>query len=167
MGKIGVFYGSSTGTTEDVAGRIALKLNLSSEDVHDVSTMTAESIAAYDSLILGTSTWGSGEMQDDWYDGVKVLKSISLNSKKIALFGCGDSESYSDEFCNGLGELYDELQGKGAEFIGTVSTEGYSYDDTSAERDGELIGLLLDEMNESDLTDERIDAWVASIRPQL
>lgn len=166
MGKTGIFYGSSTGTTEDVAGRIASRLGIANEDVHDVATMNKEMVEGYDNLILGTSTWGSGEMQDDWYDGVKVLKA-TLNKKKVALFGCGDSESYSDEFCSGLGELYDELQGAGAEFIGSVSTDGYTFDGSAADKDGEFIGLLIDEMNESDRTDERIDAWTTLIKPQL
>lgn len=33
MNKIGVFYGSTTGTTEDVARRIAEKLNVSSAHI--------------------------------------------------------------------------------------------------------------------------------------
>ena len=36
MNKIGVFYGSTTGTTEDVAHRIAEKLNVPQGDIHDV-----------------------------------------------------------------------------------------------------------------------------------
>lgn len=124
-------------------------------------------VQSYDNLLLGTSTWGSGEMQDDWYDGVKILKGASLSGKKIAFFGCGDSEAYSDDFCSGLGELHESLQGKGAEFIGSLSTDGYTFDSSSAEKDGELIGLLIDEMNESDKTDDRIDAWVSVIKPLL
>ena len=29
-------------------------------------------VASHENLLLGTSTWGAGEMQDDWYDGVKT-----------------------------------------------------------------------------------------------
>jgi flavodoxin I len=32
-----------------------------------------------------------------------VLKNANLSGKTIALFGCGDSESYSDTFCDGMG----------------------------------------------------------------
>ena len=167
MGKIGVFYGSSTGTAEDIAGRIASKLGIPTDDVHDVANITAEMVEGYDSLILGTSTWGSGEMQDDWYDGVNVLKGQPLDGKKVALFGCGDCESYSDDFCNGVGELFDSLEGKGIEFVGSVSTDGYTYDGSSAERDGQFIGLLIDEINESDQTDGRINAWTESIKSLL
>ena len=39
MNKIGVFYGSTTGTTEDVARRIAEKLNVPKGDIHDASKL--------------------------------------------------------------------------------------------------------------------------------
>ena len=81
MKKTGIFYGSTTGTTESVAGRIADVLGISSADVHDVSKLTAELVSGYEVLLLGTSTWGDGELQDDWYDGVKVLKNADLSHK--------------------------------------------------------------------------------------
>ncbi len=96
MKKTGVFYGSSTGTCEELANQIAENLGVSSTDVHSVDKMTADKIKEYEVLVLGTSTWGDGELQDDWYDGVKVLKSADLSMKFVALFGCGDSESYCD-----------------------------------------------------------------------
>ena len=68
MKKIGVFYGSTTGTTESVANLIAEKLGIAQADVHDVSKMSADMVGTYEALILGTSTWGDGELQDDWYD---------------------------------------------------------------------------------------------------
>lgn len=71
MKKTGVFYGSSTGTCEELANQIAEKLGVSSTDVHSVDKMTADKIKEYEVLVLGTSTWGDGELQDDWYDGVK------------------------------------------------------------------------------------------------
>lgn len=57
MKKTGIFYGSTTGTTESVAGRIADVLGISSADVHDVSKLTAELVSGYEVLLLGTSTW--------------------------------------------------------------------------------------------------------------
>ena len=110
MNKIGVFYGSTTGTTEDVAHRIAEKLNVPNGDIHDASKLNDELVKEYDVLVLGTSTWGAGELQDDWYDGIKVLKKCDLSHKYVALFGCGDSDSYSDTFCDAIGILYEELK---------------------------------------------------------
>ena len=98
MKKIGIFYGSSTGTTQGIAETIASKLGVPASDVIDVSKMNADMVKEYEVLLLGTSTWGDGELQDDWYDGVKVLKESDLKEKTIALFGCGDAESYCDTY---------------------------------------------------------------------
>lgn len=165
MKKTCVIYGSSTGTCEDIAKRIASKLD--NAEVVDAAKLNVETIAAYDNLLLGTSTWGAGEMQDDWYDGVKALKAADLNGKTIALFGCGDSESYCDTFCGGMAELYKAVEGKGTNLVGMVSADDYNFEDSEAVIDGEFVGLALDEMNESDKTDERIDAWIESFKAQL
>ena len=95
MGKTAIIYGSTTGTTEDIAGRIASKLNIAQGDIYEISKVTADTVAGYDTLLLGSSTWGSGDLQDDWYDGIETLKGADLAGKKIALFGCGDSSSYA------------------------------------------------------------------------
>lgn len=165
MKKTVIIYGSSTGTCQNIAEIIATKLGVS--DILDVAKVTASQISAYDNLILGTSTWGAGEMQDDWYDGIKELKNANLNGKTVALFGCGDSQSYSDTFCDGMGEIYRELQSSGCNIIGSTPTDGYTYDDSTAVADGRFVGLAIDDVNESDLTENRIDAWIAGIKDQL
>ena len=159
-----VIYGSSTGTCEAIAEKIASKLGCEAVNVQD---LTADMVNANQNLILGTSTWGAGELQDDWYDGLKTLQAANLSGKTIALFGCGDSESYSDTFVGGIGELYNGIKGSGAHFIGSVETDGYTYDNSEAIVDGKFIGLPLDDVNEDDKTDGRIDAWVAQISPSL
>ncbi len=164
MSKTIVIFGSSTGTCEAIAEKIATKLGAESLNVQD---LTADIIAANENLILGTSTWGAGELQDDWYDGINVLKSADLSGKTIAFFGCGDCESYSDTFVGGMGELYDAVKASGAKLIGAVSTEGYTFDDSAAVVNGKFVGLALDDINEDDKTDGRIDAWVAEISPSL
>ena len=106
-------------------------------------------------------------LQDDWYDGLETLKQANLAGKTIALFGCGDSESYGDTFCSAIGEIYNALKDSGAKFVGAVSTDGYTYDDSAAVVDGCFVGLALDDVNESDKTDCRIDAWLESIKNSL
>ena len=51
MKKTGVFYGSSTGTCEELANQIAEKLGVSSTDVHSVDKMTADKIKEYEVLV--------------------------------------------------------------------------------------------------------------------
>ena len=48
-----------------------------------------------------------------------------------------------------------------------MSTDGYTFDDSDAVIDGKFVGLALDDLNEEDKTDERIDAWLADIKPSL
>ena len=85
MKKTGIFYGSTTGTTESVARLIAEKLGVSPEDVHDVSKLDAALAESYEALILGTSTWGDGELQDDWYDALDRLRALDLTSDTKAV----------------------------------------------------------------------------------
>ena len=164
MNKTIVVFGSSTGTCEAIAEKIARKLGCETINVQD---LTAEVVESNQNLILGTSTWGAGELQDDWYDGLRVLQGANLAEKTIALFGCGDCESYGDTFVGGIGELYNGIKESGARFVGAVSTDGYTFDDSEAVVDGKFVGLPLDDVNEDDKTDSRIDAWIAEISPNL
>ena len=66
-----------------------------------------------------------------------------------------------------MGELYNGIKDSGATFVGPVATDGYTFDDSDAVIDGEFIGLPLDEVNEDDKTDERIDSWIASFKDKL
>lgn len=166
MKKTGIFYGSTTGTTEAVAETIASKLGIDAADVHNVGSASAADIDAYDALLLGTSTWGAGDMQDDWYDFLDQLKGQDLTGKLVALFGCGDSSSFSDTFCSAMGEIHEGLAQTGATFIGAVSTDGYTFDDSASVSDGKFVGLALDEVNEDDKTAERIDAWAAQLKAE-
>ncbi len=167
MNTIGIFYGSTTGTTEDLAQRVAGKLGVSKPDIYDVSKLTEDLVNKYDVLILGTSTWGSGELQDDWYDSIKTLKKCNLSNKSIALFGCGDSDSYSDTFCDAIGILYDELKDSDCRFCGSTDTNSYTFDSSISVVNGKFIGLPLDEVNEDNKTDERIDAWINQLKKEI
>lgn len=167
MKKIGIFYGSTTGTTESIAEQIADKLGVSKDDTNEVSKMTADSIAAYDVLLLGSSTWGAGDLQDDWFDGVDVLRGCDLSGKTVALFGCGDSESYPDTFCGALGAIYDAAVEAGAKVIGAVPASDYNYEDSDSVRDGQFVGLAIDDVNESDKTADRIAAWTDALKAEI
>ena len=92
MEKTCIIYGSSTGTCQAIAENIAGKLGVGAADVLDVSSIDASTPDAYTNLILGTSTWGAGELQDDWYDGLEALKQANLAGKTIAVQSTGKPE---------------------------------------------------------------------------
>lgn len=162
MKKTGIFYGSSTGTTKEIARRIGKILGIADADIHNVADSAPDAVADYDVLIMGTSTWGSGDLQSDWYDFLAGVQSLDLRGKKIALFGCGD-ETMSNTFCDGVGELYDRLSQTGAEFIGAYDTDGYKFENSTAvkeENGGKAVGLLIDEVNHPEMTDFRLRSWI-------
>lgn len=165
MKKTAIFYGSTSGNCEGIANKIAEALGTS--DVFSASELDPDKISAYDNLLLGSSTWGSGDLQDEWYDGIEVLRSSDLSGKTVAVFGCGDSCGFSTTFCNAMSALYDTAKTAGATMIGSVSTDGYTFDESASVVDGRFVGLALDEDNESEKTTERIAAWVEDIKPNL
>ena len=66
-----------------------------------------------------------------------------------------------------MGEIYHAVVAAGATVVGQVSTDGYSFDDSEAVVDGQFVGLALDDVNEDDKTEARIDAWIEQIQPSL
>lgn len=163
MSKVCVVYGSSMGNTEEAANLIAAELGV--DDIYNIGSTSADVLNGYDKLVIGTSTWGNGDLQDEW-DSFDI-DSIDVKGKTIALFGMGDSSSYSDTYCNAMGILYDKFSANGAKIVGAVSTDGYEFDESNAVRKGKFVGLALDADNQSDLTESRIKAWVEQIKPDL
>ncbi|MFV0390510.1 MAG: flavodoxin [Paludibacteraceae bacterium] len=167
MQKVGIFYGSSEGNTEGVAKKIQKELGVDNVQIFDVAKADASELDGFQNLMFGVSTLSIGELQDDFEDFFPKLKSADLTGKTIALFGCGDQYSYPDSFMDAIGIVYLALKDKGCKLIGKTSTEGYDYDESVAEIDGEFVGLAIDEDNESNLTDERVKNWVEQIKNEL
>lgn len=166
MKTIGIFYGSSTGTTKEVAESIAKHLGVEGRDIHDVAESRPSQLGDYDVLILGSSTYGSGELQDDWYDFIAGAEQLDLKGKTIAIFGCGD-ETMTDTFCEAVGIIYDRMRKTEANFIGEFPATCYDYGHTSAEVDGIIRGLLIDNVNHPDLTPGRVEEWCQVVEREI
>jgi flavodoxin I len=164
MSNTAVFYGSSTGNTETAANIISEKLGAKT---FDVSEGPSVELANFKNLIFGSSTWGIGDLQDDWDGFLSDVENADLSGKIVAIFGCGDANSYADSFVDAIGKIYSAVKDKGCKVVGFVDTDGYDYDFSEAEQDGKFVGLPLDEDNESNLTDQRIDAWVEKIKAEF
>ena len=164
MKIIGIFYGSSSGNTEGVAKQIQAEFGADNAQVFDVAKATKDDLEKFDNLIFGTSTWGFGELQDDFDGFMKQIEAVNLSGKTVALFGCGDQESYSDTFVDGMGLVWQSLQGKGCNIVGQTSTEGYSYSNSQSDVEGKFVGLAIDENNQSDQTADRVKAWVEVLK---
>ena len=168
MKKIGIFFGSTTGNTEAVARLIGDKLGVSNADIMEVSSASPELFLNYEVLILGSSTWGAGDLQDDWYGVEDKLAAMDLAGRKVAVFGTGDSSSYSDTFCDAIGTIADAAMKANAQLIGSgVDASDYTFDDSIAFQDGVFCGLPIDEDNESNLTDTRVDNWIEQLKTEM
>jgi len=167
MNKIGLFWGSDTGMTEEI---VTVLLDLLGErgigvDSINVFGTNAVDFGAYDHYILGLSTWYDGELQSDWeefYDN--DFKQVDFTNKKIALFGLGDQEGYDEYFIDGVGIIGAVVEENGGEIFGKWSTEGYEYTSSKAEKErGCFLGLAIDEDNQPEQTDERLEKWVKQL----
>ncbi len=155
MDKVKVIYGSTTGNTENAARRIA--------DAFGVEPIPAARAAAADFnaelLILGSSTWGMGELQDDWMEAVSLLENADLSGKKVAVFGTGDQNGFADTYCDALEILADKAEAAGATLVGETSAADYI-----VSREGGFCGLALDDDNEPEKTDGRIAGWIEKLK---
>ncbi len=167
--SLAIFYGSTTGNTENAAEMIHAEFGNLVTHMANITDITPEDLLKYDVLVIGTPTWNVGELQYDWEDFLPQLKGLDLTGKKIALFGLGDSYGYAENFLDALGLLWDELKVLGSpELIGMWPTEGYIFDESKGMYDdNRFLGLGLDEENESDLHDERIKAWTTQVCGEL
>merc|ERR1719330_1204410 len=164
---VGLFYSTQTGNTETVAGVIAEKAGVEAMDVGEIS---AEDLAGYDGLLVGCPTWNTGADEyrsgTAWDDLLDDIKGVDLAGKSVAVFGCGDSQGYGDNFCDGIEELHETFAAAGAKMVGYVDSSGYQHAESKSDQGGKFLGLPCDEDNESDMTEERVSAWVQQLKSE-
>ncbi len=165
--SIAIIYGSNGGVTESVAEEIKKELGLEA-DLFDIAEEGIELFSKYDKMIIGTSTWGEGDLQDDWDDIFDDFKGVEFGGKTVAFFGTGDQEGYADNYLDAMGTLHDVVLENGGTIVGDKwSTEGYEHDESTAVNDDGFVGLAIDEDNQDELTTERIKKWVEIIKPHF
>ena len=167
MANIGIFYGTTTGNTENVAAMIRKAFGENEAETMNVDLAEKEDVNKYRYLIFGLSTWGVSDMQDDFEDFLEVIKDIDFSGKKVALFGLGDQSTYSSTFVDAMGILYKWLQKRDVKVVGSVAPEGYSFEKSRALVKGKLVGLAIDEEYESHLTKKRVADWVALLKREF
>lgn len=166
ISPVGLFYGSSTCYTEFVGEKIAKAFGEKLVDLHKVGEASLAKTQDYKYLILGIPTWDYGELQEDWENNWSALDTLDLHGKKIALFGVGDQLGYPDWFLDAMGYLHDKVIAQGAETIGYWPIDGYEFKESQAlsQDKKHFVGLAIDEENQFDLTDQRIEKWVENIK---
>lgn len=163
---IGLFYGSTNGTTAALAGMIrdefATVYGVEVELI-DVGEFALEEMHDFPWLILGVPTWDIGQLQRDWEAAMDEFDELDLSGRLVAVFGPGDQVGYPDTFGDALVFVAEQAEARGAHLVGTWPTTGYTFTRSWAVRDGKFVGLLVDEDNQSELTESRLQTWVRQL----
>lgn len=169
MAKVGIFFGSSSGVTRSAAEILADEIKGAELIDMEEDFDGIDQFEDFDVLLLGSSTWGQGDPQRDWVDPLYELDNErpDLDGKKVAFFGAGDQKTHGEHFLSALGKMHDLFTSLGASAYGFTSTEGYEYEFSLAERDGKFCGLGIDDINQEDLTEDRVKEWASQLKNEI
>lgn len=115
-----IVYGSTTGNTQTTGEMIGDVLEGKGWDIvmKSVDETAIEELAwDYDLVLLGSSTWGDDEieMQEDFAEFYEKMDQGSLDGKKVAAFGCGDS-SFT-HFCGAVDLIEEKVEDLGGKLV--------------------------------------------------
>ncbi len=159
--KVCIVYGSTTGSTEGVAKRIAA--NFAGAEIFPASELRGP--ISCDLLILGASTWGLGDLQDDMVGFIQKYSQVPIAANFGAVFGLGSQTGFPDSFVDGIENMAKFLEKRNIPNIGEWVADGLDFSSSRAQLpDGRLMGLALDEDNQADKTDKRISQWIAHLK---
>jgi flavodoxin I len=176
MAKVGIFFGTDTGSTRKIAKQIQKQLGdeIAAKPLN-INRADADAFDQYDYLILGTPTLGEGSLpglsvdcsEASWEEFLPNFAEMDWSGKTVALFGLGDQVNYANEFVDGLGELYDYVANSGAQIVGFWPAEGYEFNASNALEGDEFVGLVIDKDNQASLTDQRIAGWLEQLKAEM
>lgn len=172
MSKIAIFYGPIGGSVNRVAEIILKAIGEDKAELVAVKESSAADLEKYDKIIFGLSTvgkdtWDSDFSSNDWGKFMPEVSKVDYSGKKVAIFGLGDHVTYAHAFVDHIGLLGKELMKNGAVLSGPVDTDAYEFEESEAIVDGKFIGLPIDEDFEPEMTEERINAWLAVLKPDF
>ncbi len=163
MKKTAIIYSFNSNKTARAAEKIVEAFGDFKVEKVNAEEINRETFLAYDNLILGVPTWFDGELPNYWDEFVPELEELDLKGKTIALYGLGDQHGYPENFGDAVGIMHGILVQNGATVIGFTDLEGYSYESSRAEVDGQFTGLILDQENQARLSGTRIKNWVEDL----
>jgi flavodoxin I len=171
MKKIALIYWPKKGSTEAAAHRIYSRFEKDVIDIFTITDINTAEFGMYDAYIIGGSTTGADNWEQAhktrWSDFFKKLNKAEIQGKPFALFGLGNQVLYPNNFVDSMAFLKELFENQDAVLKGLWPTEGYEFEDSESLENGMFIGLALDFDTQPDLTDGRIDKWVAQVRKEF
>ncbi len=114
MSKIIIVFASMSGNTEEIAKLVGKGVEETgvSLTVRELPKANAKELEEYDGILLGSYTYGDGELADEFLDFYDDMESLDLTGKMAAVFGSGDT-SY-ELYCAAVDILSTKLTELGA-----------------------------------------------------
>jgi flavodoxin II len=166
---IALFFGSTTGNTEDIAEQIRDQLSNDAVELFNITDEPISLVEGYAKLIFGIPTWDYGELQADWDEIWDEIDDIDFAGKHFACFGCGDQLGYPEWYQDAMGLLHNKLVALGGIPVGYWPTKGYNFEVSKATTvDGsQFVGLAVDEDSQHELTNERVVGWCRQLEREF
>lgn len=166
--KVGLFFGSDTGNTEEITQMIKELWNFTKLEVIEACDMTTADYDRFEYIILGLSTWYDGDLQSDFEEFYEQFKTIDFTGKTVAMYGLGDQYGYAEYFVDGLGILGKEIVNNGGKIVGLWPSEGYEFDESKGLYNDQLFyGLALDFENQMELNESRVKTWIEQVHQEF
>ncbi|WP_078542985.1 flavodoxin [Litchfieldia alkalitelluris] len=117
MAKIVIAFASMSGNTEEIADLLKVSIEPFEHeiDLAEIEHMDVNDLLQYDGILIGSYTWGDGDLPYETEDFYEDLLSIDLTGKKAAVFGSGD-HAYP-KFCAVVDLFEERLKECNAELI--------------------------------------------------
>ncbi len=108
-GKVAIVYSSVTGNTEELVRMVVSSFQSRSifTDVFQVDDFLLANIHDYDGLVIGTYTWGNGEIPLEMMPVYQEIERQNVHRLATGVVGTGDS--FYPSFCGAVDEFRDML----------------------------------------------------------
>lgn len=170
MKKTILFFSPEGGSVNRVTLKLGAMIGDDKVEIIPVVKATKEDLDRYEQIILlgstvGTDHWSNEAVPDEWPAFFSKMEESGFEAKKVAIVGLGNSVLYPDHFADGMAILYRAALDRKAVLFGSVDSSGYDFTDSEAlNEEGLFCGLAVDEDNEEELTDERLENWLAALK---
>lgn len=110
-------FASMTGNTEEIAQLVAKGVREAGVDltIRELPAGEPQELEQYDGILLGSYTYGDGDLADEFMDFYDDMNGLNLEGKIAAVFGSGDT-AY-EQFCVAVDILSEKLQECGATIV--------------------------------------------------
>ena len=171
MKKIALIYWPKKGSTEAAAQKIYAKFDKEMIDIFTITEINTAEFGTYDAFIIGGSTTGADNWESAhktrWADFFAKVEKAELKGKPFAMYGLGNQVLYPHHFVDGMAFMKEIFEKQGAVLKGLWPVEGYDFFESESVENDMFYGLALDFDTQDDLTEGRIEKWVAQVKKEF